>query len=334
MLCSEQVRHRSKTVRLRSPPLFQTPLPGNRTTLRDHSHTYDEDSDVCAHCGQPLSRPAPTYGRRGPNRLGLAGTIGLHLLLVAIYLFKPEDQEKQARPASDVESDVVYVAPMQQPKPKQREQAPKPVAKPTPNKNTVRPQERVQVQRLPDTITLPEEEPEVAQPAPQPNTEAPPEMDMAAYIEARRKQRGAQTGSETPSEESEAARGTSRALANIAAINGRGRDDRNETGGIFSVSNKTFHSMDLRFRGWNPNFKRRWLTQVTVEQGSEPDVETAVVKKMIELIRREKTGDFEWDSHRLGRVVKLSARPQDTQELMDFLFKEMFPEYKPARAQR
>ena len=120
-------------------------------------------------------------------------------------------------------------------------------------------------------------------------------------------------------------------MANIAAINGRGRDDRNETGGIFSVSNKTFHSMDLRFRGWNPNFKRRWLTQVTVEQGSERDVETAVVKKMIELIRREKTGDFEWDSHRLGRVVKLSARPQDTDELMEFLFKEMFPEYKPPR---
>ena len=301
--------------------------------MRDHSHTYHEDSDVCAHCGQPLSsRPAPSYGRKGPNRIALAGTIGLHLLLVAIYLFKPEDQEKNARPAADRESEVVYVAPLQQPKSAPRQQAPKPVPKPSPNKNTPRPQpERVQVQRLPDTITLPEEKPEVAKPTPQPTTEVPPDMDMAAYIESRRKQRGAPTGSETPSEESEAARGKSRALANIAAINGRGRDDRNETGGIFSVSNKTFHSMDLRFRGWNPNFKRRWLTQVTVEQGSEPDVETAVVKKMIELIRREKTGDFEWDSHRLGRVVKLSARPQDTEELMQFLFKEMFPEYKPPR---
>jgi hypothetical protein len=57
-------------------------------------------------------------------------------------------------------------------------------------------------------------------------------------------------------------------------------------------------------------------------------VETAVVKKMIELIRREKTGDFEWDSHRLGRVVTMSARVQDTAQLQAFLFKEMFPEYK------
>lgn len=308
-------------------------------TLRDHSHTYDEDSTVCAHCGQPLARPAPSYGRQGPNRIGLAGTIGLHLLLVALYFFKPEeDQEKRARPVADRESDVVFVAPMQDPAPPQREQLPTPKPLPPPRipTPTVTPlpePERIIVQRLPDTITIPDEKPATQappqpRPQPQPQTEVPPETDMAAYIAAQRKRRGAPTGSETPSEESEAARGTRNALANIAAINGRGQDDSNESGGIFSVSNKTFHSMDLKFRGWNPSFKRRWLTAVTVEQGSERDVETAVIKKMIELIRREKSGDFEWDSHRLGRVVKLSARPQDTEQLMAFLYKEMFPEYK------
>jgi hypothetical protein len=85
-------------------------------------------------------------------------------------------------------------------------------------------------------------------------------------------------------------------------------------------------SAEVKFRGWNPNFKRRWLTSVTVERGSEPDIETAIVKKMIEIIRKEKTGDFEWDSHRLGKVVTLSARPQDTKELIAFLYKEMFPD--------
>jgi len=306
--------------------------------LRDHSHTFDEDSEVCSHCGQPLARPAPSYGRKGPNRYALGGTLALHLLLVALFLFRPdEDPEKRARPASDRESDVVFVAPLSQPTPAPREQAPKPRPTPAPStkptpKSTPRPQpERIVVQRLPDTITIPDEQPTEQPPPsakPQPKTEVPPETDMAAYIEARRKQRGAPTGSETPSEESDAARGNRNALANIAAINGRGRDDSNESGGIFSISNKTFHSMDLKFRGWNPGFKRRWLTSLTVEQGSEPDVETAVIKKMIELIRREKTGDFEWDSHRLGRVVKLSARPQDTDQLMTFLYKEMFPDYK------
>ena len=50
---------------------------------------------------------------------------------------------------------------------------------------------------------------------------------------------------------------------------------------------------------------------------------------MIELIRKEKTGDFEWDSHRLGKVITMSARVKDTAELQAFLMKEMFPEYRP-----
>ena len=61
--------------------------------------------------------------------------------------------------------------------------------------------------------------------------------------------------------------------------------DREDSGGIFDVQNQTFNSADLKFRGWNPSFKRRWLTAVTVEQGSARDIETAVIKKMIELIR-------------------------------------------------
>ena len=299
--------------------------------MRDHSHIYDEHTDVCAHCGQALQgRTVLAYGRQGPNRPALAAAILLHLLLVAVWLFQPEQDEKQAKPASGDEGEVVYVAPLKQPaKPAPREQAPTPVpkVKPAPKPR----QERIEIARLPDTITTPPEEP-IEQPPPKqppPKFDAEQPMDMQAFIEARRRQRGAATGSDQPAEESEAARGTRNALANIAAINGRGREDRNESGGVFSVTNKTFNTMDLKFRGWNPSFKRRWLTHVKVEQGSEPDIEIAVVKKMLELIRKEKTGDFEWDSHRLGRIVKLSARPQDSDALMSFLFKEMFPEYKP-----
>lgn len=301
--------------------------------LRDDSHTCTSESDVCAHCGQPL--PASTvlqYGERRTNRTGLALTIGLHLLLVGLYLYQPERTEKKASAPSGQE-EVVYVAPLSKPSPPppQKSATRKPVE---PSKNTPRAAPtRPRVERLPDTITLPDEKPvEVAKAEPVQEAkreEAPPAMDMADFIAKRRQARGA-TDPSTTTEESEAARGTRNALANIAAINNRGRDDANESGGIFSVSNKTFHSMDLKFRGWNPNFKRRWLTAVTVEQGSEPDVETAVVKKMIELIRREKKGDFEWDSHRLGRVVTMSARPQDTAELQAFLMKEMFPEYRAA----
>jgi type IV secretory pathway VirB10-like protein len=290
--------------------------------LRDHSHFSPENNGICAHCGQPLPAPAPSYGTRRANRTGIVVTLLLHLALIAIYLLQPTT-ERHARPPSG--ATMVYVAPLPpgKPKPKpQQQQAPRKAPKTPP----------VQVKRLPNTITLPNEKPvEVVEAEPKPAPKPPEETDMLAYIEARRKARGAAAPSDQPAEESENARATRIAMANIAAANGRSHgDDRNETGGVFSISNKTFHSAELKFRGWNPNFKRRWLQQVTVEQGTEIDVETAIVKKMIELIRKEKTGDFEWDSHRLQRVVTMSARVQDTAELQAFLFKEMFPEYRPS----
>jgi type IV secretory pathway VirB10-like protein len=288
-----------------------------------------EDSDVCIHCGQPLpGRKVVIYGQKGPNRVGIAITIALHLLLVAIWLFQPKTERHAPPKAGEA---IVWLPPLKPNKPaaKPAEQAPKKTAKAAASKPT--PPRVTHVQRLPNTITLPHEKPVEEKPQPTKEDKAPPqEVDMQAYIEAQRKRRGAPAQTDQ-AEESEAARGNRNALANIAAINGRGGQDPNETGGVFSVTNKTFSTADLKFRGWNPNFKRRWLTAVTVERGSEPDIETAIVKKMIELIRKEKTGDFEWESHRLNRVVTLSARPQDTQELMNFLYKEMFPEYKPPR---
>jgi hypothetical protein len=312
-----------KKDRLRAlEPRFVDAVPWKAVfILRDHSHFSSDNSQFCEHCGQPLPDYVPAYGtQHGSKKVGIAVAVLLHLLLVALFLLQPK-REKHAAPPSG--ATMVYIAPLAgKPKPKQQQQqAPRKVAKTPP----------VQVQRLPDTITLPNEKPvQVAKVQPKP--EPPQEVDMQAYIEARRKQRGAATAhNEQPAEESENERATRIAKANIAAANGRSLgDDRNETGGVFSISNKTFHSADLKFRGWNPNFKRRWLQQVAVEQGGEIDIETAVVKKMIELIRKEKTGDFEWDSHRLQRVVTMSARVQDTAELQAFLFKEMFPEYRPS----
>ena len=299
--------------------------------MRDHSHTPLEDSDVCAHCGQPLPGSKVTvYGKEeGNRRYGLIATVAVHLLIVAVWLIQPK-MEKHAPPKSG--EAIVWLPPLQPSKPTPKAAQPaKKAAKPSPSKPA---QPRVtHVQRLPNTITLPKEKPVPdTPPPPKEVAKAEPEVtDMAAYIAAKRKARGAPSQSDQPAEESQSAKGMRNALANIAAINGRGGQDPNETGGVFSVNNKTFNSADVKFRGWNPNFKRRWLTAVTVERGSEPDIETAIVKKMIELIRKEKTGDFEWESHRLGRVVKMSARKEDEAELRAFLLKEMYPRYiRPA----
>jgi type IV secretory pathway VirB10-like protein len=222
--------------------------------LRDHSHFSPENDGICATCGQALPTRVISYGRRGPSRTGIAVTILLHLLLIAIYLLLPDQKEQHAPPPSG--GTMVYVNPLppSKPKPKPQQQAPKPAAR----KKT--PSPPVQVKRLPNTITLPDEKPvELVRAEPKP-VAPPAEPDLQSYIEARRRARGAAAPSNQPAEESEDARGNRIAMANIAAANGRSRgDDRNETGGVFSISNKTFNSAELKFRGWNPNFKRRWL---------------------------------------------------------------------------
>jgi hypothetical protein len=286
-----------------------------------------ENSDVCAHCGQPMPTAGATYGDRRPRRTGLIVTVLLHLLLVAIYLFNPHKKEKHGAPPSG--ETITYVAPLPpgKPKPKLREQAPKKTVK-APSKP-----ERTKVERLPNTITLPDEKPvEVAQAEPKKVEPAPPEMDMSAAIEARRRQRGAQVQSDQPAEESENDRANRLIRENVAAANARGRsDDAAGNEATVGVMNKTFHSADLKFNLWNPNFKRRWLSVLKVEVTTEPDIETAVVNKMVETIRKMASGDFQFDSQRLHRKVTLSARPEDTAELKSFLFKEFFPEYKPAQ---
>ena len=302
--------------------------------MRDHTHHSHTDDGVCALCGQPLPGAGVSeYGRKKPNRVGITVTVALHLLVILIYLLQP-NPERHAKPPAG--STMVYIAPLPLGKPKKtppQQKAPEKVSK---TKPTPRPKV-LDIKRLPNTITIPDEKPvevvkELPTPVKETPKEPPKEVDMEAYVKARRAERGAKDPSDTPGEESENAKATRIAMANIAAANGRSHgDDRNETGGVFSITNKTFNRADVKFRGWNPNFKRRWLQQVTVDQGLEPDIETAIVNKMIELIRKEKTGDFEWDSHRLGKVVQMSARPKDTAELQAFLFKEMFPEYKPPR---
>jgi hypothetical protein len=71
---------------------------------------------------------------------------------------------------------------------------------------------------------------------------------------------------------------------------------------------------------------------IEVDAGLGGDIELAIVRRMIELIRTHYTGDFRWDSHRIGRVVVLSARPEDQAELERFLQNEFFdtPMQKPA----
>ena len=244
-------------------------------------------------------------------------------------MFQPKSEHHAPPKAGEA---VVWLPPLKpnKPTPQAAQPAQKQSAKTAPSKPRQTPP-RANVQRLPDTITLPHEKP-VEQPKPQPKEETklqPDETDMAAYIESAARPAACRASSRPRRAKPRAAPATRwptspPSTAAAARI-------RTRAGGVFSVTNKTFSHADVKFRGWNPNFKRRWLTSASVDRGSEPDIETAIVKKMIELIRKEKQGDFEWDSHRLNKVVTLSRAAAGHEGTEDFLYKEMFPDYKPPK---
>jgi hypothetical protein len=284
------------------------------------------DSQYCECCGQllPEFKESGNWGRkRGPNRIGIGISIALHLLGVLYYFLAPTPQKQHAAPPS--KGQMVYIEPLKQKSTPEKPQKKTEVAKAS--KPPPPPRKQVATKSIP-TAVRPKLETYV--PPVQATMTPPPPQDMSEMIAKRRAEREAQNPAPPapPAPETDKEKGLRIAKANIAGAQGRSNGaDRDDTGGIFSVD-KSYHSAEVKFRGWNTNFKRNWTQQVHVDQGGEIDIETAVAKKMIEVIRKEKQGDFEWDSRRLGKVVMLSARKEDEKELIAFLLKEMFPEYK------
>ncbi len=189
-----------------------------------------------------------------------------------------------------------------------------PAPAPIPNKPIASPES---AQRVPATVTV---------------TPAPAD-DMLTQLEAARKRRAdaaAQDGTAAP--EDDAQRANRIARANIAAAHPGAAQgaDKDDHGGVFQIRRLGLHSAEFMFRGWNLNFRRNSTQLINVDQGADEDIRIAVVKQMIDLIRRHKSGDFVWDSHRLGREFTLSARPEHGSELQQFLLQEFFPGYVAA----
>jgi hypothetical protein len=96
------------------------------------------------------------------------------------------------------------------------------------------------------------------------------------------------------------------------------------TGGVFTITRMGVSSAEFAFNGWNRAGRGRWREYIQVEAQPGGDIERAVVRRMIALIREHYNGDFRWDSYRLGRTVVLSAAPQDNAGLEEFLMREFF----------
>ncbi len=171
-------------------------------------------------------------------------------------------------------------------------------------------------QRVPPMPVTPAPVASLPLPVPAP---APPPVDMMAAVEARRAQRRAA--------EAAAARGppvSTKPLEDAATRNLATLSGREGVGGVFQILRIGTRTGEFAFNGWRPDARSQWREVIEVDAGLNGNIELALVRRMIELIRTHYTGDFNWESHRLQRVVTLSARQEDNEGLEDFLMREFF----------
>lgn len=158
-----------------------------------------------------------------------------------------------------------------------------------------------------------------------PNATAP--TDMMGMINAARERRRAEgiaTETVDASSESPQPGNNDIAAANIAHSMQMESRGRNGAGGVFQITHKGVRNAQFLFRGWGTGNGANLRQLVEVDAGPNGDVELAIVRKMIDLIRQHQPKEFSWNSHRLGRVIVLSARIEDSAELEKFLKNEFF----------
>jgi hypothetical protein len=171
---------------------------------------------------------------------------------------------------------------------------------------------------LPITPVIPDN---LAPPIPSARPDSAMPTDMLAYINQARARRNALESYATQENAAAIAHQRGRTEEEIRSDNIR-RNFLQGTNGIFQITSMDGRNAQFSFRGWTNEYNaRREYFEV---EAAPAELERAVVRKMIELIRRYYNGDFNWESQRLGRVVILSARQEDNAGLEDFLIQEFF----------
>ncbi len=209
--------------------------------------------------------------------------------------------------------------------PKPRPTPPAPRARPAPPEPMTKPA----VPAEPPQYSAPESAPApVLPPVTESAPKAAPGGDLSSYIASRRRSReGAQPSRPSApavAEESDAERATRIAEANLGVGRAPSHGQDLTGGGIFQIKRLGYDYAEYLFYGWNVDIRRNATQLVTVRKGAHADIRKAVVRSMIDIIRRHEQGDFLWESRRLGRNVNLSARAADDAGLEGFLMKEFF----------
>jgi type IV secretory pathway VirB10-like protein len=226
---------------------------------------------------------------------------------IVVRLNPPTPQKTPSPPA-----EIAQAQPEPQP---EQVHKPKPAPRPVKATNPVMAVEKPAV----NDFKVPANPP---RPAPSPDT-APP-TDMMAYVNAARARR--QATENYAAQENAAAVASERQPTDdeIRAANIKRNLQSPGANGVFQIINVSARTAQFSFRGWTSNYSNSRRELIEVEAGPDGDIQRAIVRRMIELIRNYYQGDFNWESQRLGRTVILSARKQDNDGLEDFLIQEFW----------
>ncbi|MBU0593765.1 MAG: hypothetical protein KKH74_08530 [Gammaproteobacteria bacterium] len=160
--------------------------------------------------------------------------------------------------------------------------------------------------------------------SPEPASELAPPTDMMSYVNAARARRNAAESAAARENAAETARERGPSAEEARMANIRRNLQPMGTNGVFQIISMSVRTGKYSFRGWTSNASNARREVIEVDAGPDGDVERAMVRSMIELIRRYYKGDFNWESQRLERSIVLSARMEDNAGLEDFLWQEFF----------
>lgn len=248
---------------------------------------------------------------------GLLLSIAAHLVLLW-FAPAPKTDMRESAPATLDVSLLPPVKPMPQVAPPAEPEPPR-VVPPQQRRIITAPAQTTK------TFAVPEQPPD----PPPKEVRAPAPDDFASVLEARRAQRQQQEEAiaainaqyrSADASSSASDRAAENARRNLAAL-GRSQGG---TGGVFSILDISHRRASYAFNGWMPNRTNGWREVIEVEAGPDGDVRRAIIRSMIALIRKHYQGNFNWESHRIGRMVVLSARLEDNQGLEDFMMREFF----------
>jgi hypothetical protein len=176
-------------------------------------------------------------------------------------------------------------------------------------------------------ITIPKNE-TLKKTIPRANVETSPDPlpgeDMQAYIKRQQEAKLAKQGLSTQDVEAVMASNNPQSAGDKRDAKIKENLDLEGKNGIFEIRYLGPYHATFSFKGWKNNVNTARLEIFDVDASDGTDIKVAVIRKMIEIIRRDYDGDFNWDSRRLGRVIELSARLSDNAQLEAFLMKEFF----------